>query len=97
MFTVKFYRFPQGAEVLHSVSCIHYSSYVDTVNKVTIITVYPGPTIQNGIEWHLSDRTSDSFTACYIENQTGKTIDSYNVFSPDRKPKEETGYANNQR
>lgn len=86
MLTVKFYRYENGVEVMHALSCVHYSHRVDPINSVTIITIYPGPTTQNGVEWNISGRTSDSFTGCYVENSAGKTIASYSYTDhPDKR------------
>ena len=71
MFTVKFLRVVSGKdEVWYSISCPHYEVFKGYGKPVTV-TVYRGFTTENGVEF----RQGDTFDACFIENDAGKTIE----------------------
>ena len=71
MFTVKFLRVVRGSdEIWHSISCPHYEVSKGRGRPVTV-AVYRGFTTENGVEF----RQGDTFDACFIENDAGKTIE----------------------
>lgn len=71
MFTVKLHRkIHSDGDLWHSISCPHYEVY-RAIGKPVMVTVYRGFTTEGGVEF----RQGDTFDACFIENDAGKTIE----------------------
>jgi len=79
MFTVKFYKHREENEAPEynentSVSCQSYTHYKTSTSET--VTVYKGMTQTDGVEYHVNDGHNLAYDICYVENSSGKTIDS---------------------
>ena len=83
MFTVKFINFyDDGTQVENCIRCVHYEAR-RTSEGAWGITVYPGMTATDGVEWWVREphdaQGPTSFQVCYVENEAGKTVDKYTL------------------
>ncbi len=76
MFTVKFYR--DNHQV--SISCPVYEVQTFDGGGYAII-IHKSPVLGNGVEYRVSSTehgdSSNNYNACFVENELGKTIDSF--------------------
>lgn len=79
MFTVKFISiYGDVEETTTAVSCPHYSAY-RMKNGAYEIVLYKDFTSCDGVAYFLSseDIGRPYYQVCYVENQTGKTIETF--------------------
>tara|TARA_R110001583_G_scaffold58417_5_gene174258 strand:+ start:5112 stop:5378 length:267 start_codon:yes stop_codon:yes gene_type:complete len=76
MFTLKFFKkkSDDDAQVSSVVSAKSYQKYEQS-NGVTMITVYDSPFQTDGVTYNISESERE-FIVCYVENASGKTIDT---------------------
>ncbi len=79
MFTLKFY----SDESSTCISAPHYETY-HTDTSITVI-IYKSLLKTDGVEYHIRE---NDFNICFVENETGKTIEKYTLFKEGVKPNE---------
>ena len=86
MFTLKFYRSEESNSTecnkfQTSICCPNYSVFTRPNGSITIIT-YPTMKNTDGVERQIREPVTDtdnSFSRCYVENDRGKTIESFHI------------------
>lgn len=83
MFTLKFYRFyTDGSSNSSVVATSHYSVYTRKEGTCEIV-IYEKNTEVEGVAYQVgSNQALTDYDICYIENQSGKTIDC--IKSPEK-------------